>query len=59
MDNFQAYGEFARVYDIFQDNVDYQAWAGWLKQQLFSYGIQDGLVPVSYTHLTLPTILLV
>ena len=44
MDNFQAYGEFARVYDIFQDNVDYQAWAGWLKQQLFSYGIQDGLV---------------
>ena len=44
MEDFQAYGEFARVYDIFQDNVDYQAWAGWLKQQLFSYGIQDGLV---------------
>jgi hypothetical protein len=26
MDNFQAYGEFARVYDMFQDNVDYQTW---------------------------------
>ena len=23
MDNFQAYGEFARVYDMFQDNVEY------------------------------------
>ena len=22
MDNFQAYGEFARVYDMFQDNVN-------------------------------------
>ena len=34
MDNFQAYGEFARVYDMFQDNVDYQTWGKWLKQQL-------------------------
>ena len=32
MDNFQAYGEFARVYDMFQDNVDYQTWGKWLKQ---------------------------
>ena len=31
MDNFQAYGEFARVYDMFQDNVDYQTWGKWLK----------------------------
>ena len=23
MENLQAYGEFARVYDMFQDNVDY------------------------------------
>ena len=58
MDNFQAYGEFARVYDMFQDNVDYQTWGKWLKQQLAAQGITDGLVldPVSYTHLTLPTI---
>ncbi len=26
--------EFARVYDMFQDNVDYQTWGKWLKQQL-------------------------
>lgn len=44
MDDFQAYGEFARVYDIFQDNVDYDAWGEWLKQQLKAYGISDGLV---------------
>ena len=44
MDNFQAYGEFARVYDMFQDNVDYEAWGRWLKQQLASRGITDGLV---------------
>ena len=39
MDNFQAYGEFARVYDMFQDNVDYQTWGQWLKQQLAAQGI--------------------
>ena len=44
MDNFQAYGEFARVYDMFQDNVDYQTWGKWLKQQLAAQGITDGLV---------------
>ena len=44
MDNFQAYGEFARVYDMFQDNVDYQTWGQWLKQQLEAQGITDGLV---------------
>ena len=41
---FQAYGEFARVYDMFQDNVDYQTWGKWLKQQLAAQGITDGLV---------------
>ena len=44
MDNFQAYGEFARVYDMFKDNVDYQTWGKWLKQQLAAQGITDGLV---------------
>ena len=44
MDNFQAYGEFARVYDMFQDNVDYQTWGKWLRQQLAAQGITDGLV---------------
>ena len=44
MENLQAYGEFARVYDMFQDNVDYDVWGAWLKQQLKEYGILDGLV---------------
>ena len=44
MDNFQAYGEFARVYDMFQDNVDYETWGEWLKNRLKEYGISDGLV---------------
>ena len=41
MDNFQAYGEFARVYDMFQDNVDYETWSEWLKNRLKEYGISD------------------
>ena len=41
MDNFQAYGEFARVYDMFQDNVDYETWGEWLKNRLKEYGISD------------------
>ena len=44
MEDFQAYGEFARVYDMFQDNVDYQLWASWLKGQLKKFGISGGLV---------------
>ena len=44
MDTMEAYGEFARVYDIFQDNVDYDGWAGYLKDTLREYGISDGLI---------------
>ena len=45
MDTMEAYGEFARVYDIFQDNVDYDySWAGYLKDTLREYGISDGLI---------------
>lgn len=40
----EAYGEFARVYDIFMDNVDYEAWASYLTKSLKEYGICDGLV---------------
>ena len=39
-----AYEEFARVYDIFQDNVDYDAWASYIRDKLLGYGIEDGLV---------------
>ena len=44
MDTMEAYGEFARVYDIFQDNVDYASWAGYLNDTLREYGISDGLI---------------
>ena len=40
----EAYGEFARVYDMFMDNVDYEAWCGYLEDRLKEYGISDGLV---------------
>ena len=40
----EAYGEFARVYDIFMDNVDYEAWASYLTESLKEYGVGDGLV---------------
>lgn len=39
-----AYEEFALVYDIFQDNVDYEAWAAYLQGRLTDFGIRDGLV---------------
>ena len=39
-----AYEEFARVYDLFQDNVDYGAWAGYIYGKLKRFGINDGLV---------------
>lgn len=40
----EAYGEFARVYDMFMDNVDYDQWSDYLIGQLKKYGIHDGLV---------------
>lgn len=39
-----AYGSFASVYDIFQDNINYQEWADYLTECLKEYGISDGLV---------------
>jgi ubiquinone/menaquinone biosynthesis C-methylase UbiE len=44
MDNMEAYGEFAKVYDIFQDNINYKEWADYIKERLTGYGITDGLV---------------
>ncbi len=39
-----AYEEFALVYDMFQDNVDYEAWASYLQDRLTDFDIRDGLV---------------
>jgi SAM-dependent methyltransferase len=40
----ESYSEFAEVYDIFMDNVDYDAWCAAITRILGSEGIRDGLV---------------
>lgn len=40
----EAYGEFARVYDLFMDNIDYGEWADYIQKHLEEQGIRDGLV---------------
>ena len=39
-----AYQSFAGVYDLFMDNVPYEAWCEYIKSLLQEYGIKDGLV---------------
>ena len=40
----EAYSDFARVYDIFMDNVEYEKWAEYLIGSLKEYGIEEGIV---------------
>lgn len=44
MESYEAYGDFAKVYDIFMDNVNYKEWGKYLTDRLQEYGIEDGLV---------------
>lgn len=39
-----AYTGFAAVYDMFMDNIPYEAWSGYLTELLREYGVKDGLV---------------
>ncbi len=39
-----SYESFASVYDMFMDNVDYDAWCRYLTGLLGKFGVQDGLV---------------
>ena len=39
-----AYTSFARVYDLFMDNVPYEEWAERIEAILKEYGIEDGLL---------------
>ena len=39
-----AYQSFARVYDMFMNNVPYAEWADYVQGLLGEYGIEDGLV---------------
>ena len=39
-----AYTSFARVYDMFMDNIPYHEWCAYLTGLLQEYGVNDGLV---------------
>lgn len=39
-----SYESFARVYDLFMDDIPYESWCGYLHSLLEKYGILDGLV---------------
>lgn len=39
-----AYTSFAQVYDLFMDNVPYDAWADYIRQWLMQEGILDGVL---------------
>lgn len=40
----ESYGEFAKVYDMFMDNINYEDWGNYLIERLREYGISEGLV---------------
>lgn len=40
----EAYTSFARVYDMFMDNIPYGEWAEYVTGLLREYGVEDGLV---------------
>lgn len=39
-----SYESFARVYDLFMDNIDYDSWAAYVRELLAENGVRDGLV---------------
>lgn len=43
-EKMEAYSSFARVYDLFMDNVPYEEWGRYLIGLLKEYGVNDGLV---------------
>ncbi|MCH1984312.1 class I SAM-dependent methyltransferase [Ruminococcus sp. OA3] len=40
----EAYQSFAQVYDMFMDDIDYDAWSDYLIELLREYGVNEGLV---------------
>ncbi len=40
----ESYGVFASVYDLFMDQIDYDAWCGYVRRLLIDEGISRGLV---------------
>lgn len=43
-DAYESYGAFAAVYDLFMDDVPYDAWCAYICGTLSEYGIEDGLL---------------
>ncbi len=39
-----AYQSFAKVYDMFMNNVPYEEWTDYLQSLLKEYGVEDGLI---------------
>ena len=39
-----SYENFARVYDLFMDNIPYEEWCAYLTGLLKEYNIEDGLI---------------
>ena len=40
----EAYTSFARVYDMFMDNVPYEVWSRYIVEKLRANGIDSGYV---------------
>ena len=40
----EAYSGFAKVYDLFMDNIPYEEWTDYVKELLAEEGIRDGIV---------------
>ena len=40
----ESYKSFARVYDMFMDDINYPQWCEYLTGLLEEYGVKDGLV---------------
>ena len=39
-----SYTGFAKVYDLFMEDVPYKEWSRWIAEMLRAHGIEDGLV---------------
>lgn len=44
MRQMASYESFARVYDLFMDNIPYEEWGEYLHGLLLDFGVKDGLV---------------
>ena len=44
IDLMDAYTGFARVYDLFMDDIPYDAWGEYLTGLLREYGVTSGLI---------------